>query len=35
MESYIFLSVLDEKDTIVAWYGKRLVTAVGKITKGM
>ena len=34
MESYVFLSILDEKESVIAWYGKRLVSAVGKLIRG-
>ncbi|CAK78464.1 unnamed protein product (macronuclear) [Paramecium tetraurelia] len=34
MESYLFLSIFDEKETVIAWFGKRLVQAVGKLNRG-
>lgn len=34
MESYLFLSVLDESETVIAWFGKRLVSSVGKLIRG-
>ncbi|CAD8082674.1 unnamed protein product [Paramecium primaurelia] len=34
METYLFLSILDEKEAVIAWFGKRLVQAVGKVNRG-
>lgn len=34
MESYIFISVLDESETVIAWFGRRLVSSVGKVIRG-
>ncbi|CAD8171464.1 unnamed protein product [Paramecium octaurelia] len=34
MESYLFLSVLDESEIVIAWFGRRLVSSVGKVVRG-